>query len=256
MLENFRHKFKYLFSRNGLKYMIRDIKAILKFLRNNKLKITFKGRLGLIKKFYIVTFNIDCPHTQEEIISYVTRILTTPNTVNGCFVEAGCYKGGSTAKFSLAAKLARRELIVFDSFEGIPTNVEPGEKGLFGGGATFREGDYCGPIDEVKANITKYGYIKNCELIKGWFDDSMPNFRRQLAGIYLDVDLESSTRTCLKYLYPQLVPGGYVLSQDGHLPRIVKLFENNKFWEEEVGCQKPEIISLGKKKLIEVQKKE
>src|SRR5690606_19018518 len=45
----------------------------------------------------------------------------------GVLVEAGCFKGGSTAKLSLLAELAGRELVVFDSFEGLPDNDESGQ---------------------------------------------------------------------------------------------------------------------------------
>jgi len=255
MFENLRNRYRYLLSPNGIKYMLKDILAVLRFLKSKEFQLSFRNRLKLIKQFYFITFNIDCPHTQEEIIAYVTKILATPFSIKGFFVEAGCYKGGSTAKFSLAAQISKRKLVVFDSFEGIPKNIEGSEYGLFGGSATFREGDYRGGISEVKGNIAKYGSLSSCKLIKGWFEDSMPNFKQQIAGIYLDVDLESSTQTCLKNLYPLLQLGGYLLSQDGHMPRIVKLFNNDKFWKNEVGCKKPHVITLGKKKLIMVQKK-
>ena len=39
-------------------------------------------------------------------------ILSIPKDKDGCIVEAGSYKGGSTAKFSLFAKLANREILI------------------------------------------------------------------------------------------------------------------------------------------------
>lgn len=49
--------------------------------------------------------------------------------------------------------------------------------------------------------------------IKGWFEDTMPVFNERIIAAYIDVDLASSTKTCLKYLYPLLVPGGdYLLT--------------------------------------------
>lgn len=255
MFENLRNRFRFLLSPNGVKYMLRDFFAVFRFLKSKEFNLSLINRLKLVKQLYIITFNLDCPHTQEEIIAYIIKILATPPSIKGCFVEAGCYKGGSTAKFSLAAQIIKRKLVVFDSFEGIPKNIEEREQGLFGGSATFREGDYRGSFEEVKFNIAKYGSPSSCEFVKGWFDNTMVNFKEPIAGIYLDVDLKSSTRTCLKNLYPLLQPEGYLLSQDGHLPRIVKLFNNDKFWEKEVGCKKPHFASLGKKKLIMIQKK-
>ena len=57
-------------------------------------------------------------------------------------MEAGCFKGGSTAKFSIAAKIAGRRLYVFDSFQGIPAHNEDHGRTIWGGAVAFRQGDY------------------------------------------------------------------------------------------------------------------
>lgn len=231
-----------------------DVTSLTAFLFKKNLKVSFYKRLCIIKQLYTISYAIDCPHTQHEIISFIKIILLTPLHVKGCVVEAGCYKGGSTAKFSIAAKMANRPLVVFDSFEGIPENKEPHDKNIFGGDASFSKGSYCGTLDEVKRNINKFGELDICELIKGWFDDTMPKFSKSIVAIYLDVDLASSTRTCLKYLYPLLVPGGVLYSQDGHLPLVIDVFKDDEFWKKEVGYPKPHIEGLGKKKLIKIVK--
>ena len=71
---------------------------------------------------------------------------------------------------------------------------------------------------------------------------------------YLDVDLASSTKTCLKYLYPLVIPGGIIYSQDGDFPLVIEVFNDDRFWENEVGCKKPDIEGLGKKKLLKIIK--
>ena len=82
----------------------------------------------------------------------------------------------------------------------------------------------------------------------------MPEFDKPIAAIYLDVDLASSTRTCIKYLYPQLVPGGILYSQDGHLPLVIDVFNNEKFWRHKKLAMQDPILDLGKKKLIKLVK--
>ena len=73
-------------------------------------------------------------------------------------------------------------------------------------------------------------------------------FSQPVALAYLDVDLASSTKTCLKNLYPLLSPGGSIYSQDGDFPLVVEVFNNEKFWKEEVGCvELPQVTGLGKK---------
>jgi O-methyltransferase len=93
-----------------------------------------------------------------------------------------------------------------------------------------------------------------CDFVKGWFKNTMPKFSKPIAAIYLDVDLASSTQTCLKYLYPLLVESGTLYSQDGHLPIVIDVFDDDDFWEKEVGYKKPHIKGLGEKKLIEIKK--
>lgn len=228
--------------------------TVTRFLFKKNPRLNFRQRFSLIKRLYAISRAVKCPHTQHEIISFINTILSIPPQVKGCIVEAGCFKGGSTAKFSIASKLAGRRLIVFDSFEGLPEHDEPHRKNIFGGRADFHKGGYCGTLDEVKNNIGKFGEPDSCKFIKGWFDDTMPKFSEPIAAIYLDIDLASSTRTCLKYLYPLLVPGCILYSQDGHLPLVIDVFSDDAFWEKQVGCPKPAIEGLGKRKLIKIVK--
>ncbi len=232
-----------------------DLASLLAFLLKRQPKASFYQKLYVIKQSYLISHHVPCPHSQHEIMSFVKTILSIPDHTDGCIVEAGSYKGGSTVKFSIAAKMVNRKLIVFDSFQGIPKNDEPqGGQTIFGSSAYFSKGSYCGTLDEVEGNIDKFGELEVCEFIKGWFGDSMPRFLRPIASIYLDVDLASSTRTCLKYLYRLLTPGGILYSQDGHLPCVINVFNDTGFWEREVGCPKPHIEGLGKWKLIRIVK--
>jgi O-methyltransferase len=232
----------------------KDRKAVLAFIWNDRLKATFGQRVRLAANLYKISFNVQSPHTQEEILHFIEAILSLPREMPGVVVETGCFKGGSSSKFSLAAEIAGRELLVFDSFEGIPPNEEAHTKDIFGQNTGFGAGDYKGALEEVKGNVTKYGAVQRCRFIKGWFDDTLPLFKEPVAAVYVDVDLVSSTSTCLKYLYPLLQPGGTLCSQDGHLPLVLDLFNDAEFWRKEVGCEKPEILGFGKSKLIKIIK--
>jgi len=214
--------------------------------------LTFGQRFFLLRRMYATSFLVDCPHAQKHILAIMDAIFTAPP---GAMVEAGSFKGGSTAKFSLAAKMAGRKLIAFDSFEGIPDNSEVHDYDIFGRYVgNFRPGSYQGRLEEVKYNVNRFGEIGVCEFVKGWFDQTMPHFNEPLGVAYVDVDLASSTRTCIKYLYPLLRPGGVLFSQDGHLPLVMEVFNDDKFWEEEVGCAKPHMEGLGKSIIIKVTK--
>jgi O-methyltransferase len=210
--------------------------------------------MNIVRQLNSIGEAIASPHTLDEILNFIQAILMVPSHSNGRIVEAGCYKGSGTAKFSLAAELAGRELVVFDSFRGIPANDERHDRDIFGTAANFQRGAYCGTLGEVTQNVTRFGRIGCCRFIEGWFEDTMPTFGEPIAAAYLDVDLASSTRTCLKYLYPLLEPGGVLFSQDGHLPLVIDVFDDDGFWRDEVGSEKPAIEGLRKRKLIRLVK--
>ena len=182
-------------------------------------------RISIIKQLFLISSRVWNYHTQEEMLQVINAILKLPPGEEGVVVEAGCFKGASTAKFSLAAALAGKELVVFDSFEGLPSNTEKHEKTIFGEHIWFHEGRYSGGLEEVRQNVTTYGNVKCCRFVQGWFNETLPNFGESVSTAFLDVDLVSSTRTCVKYLYPLLKPGGTLFSQDGHLPLVIELLE-------------------------------
>jgi O-methyltransferase len=198
---------------------------------------------------------VTCTHIQSHILPCFNDILKLSEKP-GIVVEAGCYKGGSSAKFSLAAKKAKKDLYIFDSFEGLPENNEPHDKNIYNGSikSAFIGGKYCGTKDEVKNNIRKFGEYSNCRFIKGWLEKTLPSLNLPISVAYIDVDLASSTKTCLKYLYPLLIPGGALYSQDGDFPLVLDVFNDDNFWKNEVGCKKPKMEGIGTSKIIKITK--
>ena len=94
-------------------------------------------------------------------------------------VECGCAKGGSTAKLSILAKETNRRLFVCDSFEGIPSLPDGMKEMTYEGNLNVPdsvafEGKFSTPMEEVKANISKYGCIEVCEFVPGYFEKSLP----------------------------------------------------------------------------------
>ena len=204
----------------------------------------------IFRRLNHISRQIRCAHNPSHALAFILDMLSAPRNEPGCFVEAGCFKGGSTAKFSVIAKMLNRELVIFDSFEGLPDNREAHVQSLQGHSIEgwFAGGAFYGSLDEVKKNISDYGEISVCHFIKGYFDETMPHFTRPVLSGFLDVDLASSTKSCLKYLFPLLVKGGVLCSQDGDFPLVREVFSDAAFWRDEVGVTPPPpIIGLGKK---------
>jgi O-methyltransferase len=211
-------------------------------------------RRAIVKSITEVHKWVECGHLQAEILEVLASILNFPADTAGVVVEAGTFKGGSAAKLSWACACRGRRLVIFDSFEGLPDNAEPHDRTIFGEKANFTKGAYEGSLEVVKGNIHKYGRIETCEFVKGWFEDTMPTLATPVIAAYVDVDLASSTRACMKYLFPHLVRGGVIFSQDGHLPLVINVLADDDFWQDEVGVTRPRMVGLGSCKLVQIWK--
>lgn len=218
---------------------------------------SFAEQKKWLAKLKHIDANVKSAHNQSHILKFLIEILEMPDAVEGCIVEAGAFKGASTAKISLFAAYKKRKLHVFDSFEGLPPNTEMHEKSTEGHSIKgwFDKGNFAGSLDEVQKNVGKFGDASVVSYHKGWFENAMPLFKEKIALAYLDVDLASSTMTCLKYLFPLIEPGGAIVSQDGDFPLVIDVFKDENFWKNEVGCKEIPVIEGMGKKITIIRKK-
>ena len=122
-------------------------------------------------------------------------------SVPGYIVEVGVFRGGS-AKF-LAQTNAGREVHVFDTFEGIPT--EPWE--LDG----HKRGDFASDFEDVKAYLSD---CPNVTIHRGVFPITWPKGLSPIALAHVDVDMEAVAREAIVLLWPLLSPGGFLVFDD------------------------------------------
>lgn len=234
-------------------YAPKDIPAAFGFVcHSTESPTTFWQRLSLVCSFYRITYRIESPHTEHELITIARRILNLGPGVPGTIVEAGAFHGGSTAKLSLVARLCDRTLDVFDSFEGMPENDEVHGKSIFGREHHFPKGSHAVGLDEVKENVSRYGDISRCRFHKGFFSDTMPGFKEPVALACINADLVQSTKDVLRALYPLMTKGGIIYSQDAHFPWIIDLLKDDGFWRDEIGVEKPPMEGLGHLKFVAI----
>lgn len=234
--------------------MFREAKkvGILEHEIRESLKAKNRDPQEYIQRFRSIQKAIPCAHNPSHALSFLLEMLNQEDNCikypEACFVEAGCFKGGSSAKFSYFASLLGKELVLFDSFEGLPDNEENHDTSIDGYSIKdwFKGGNFKGILAEVEENLKDHGKIEVCKFMPGWFCDTMPAFKTPVIAAFIDVDLASSTEDCLKYLYPLLVPGGVIMSQDGDFPLVIKVFENPASWKGE-GPPEPVIQNLGQK---------
>jgi O-methyltransferase len=176
------------------------------------------------------------------------EILNVPPDTPGVLVECGCYKGGSTVNLSLVAAACGRRLHVFDSFEGLP-EPDAGDAGHVvvaeGLVRTYESGAYAGTLDEVTNNVRRFGALGASTFHKGLFSDTLPEFDEPVVFAYLDVDLASSEKVCLRHLWPLLVPRAFVFTDEAHHLEIAELFFDRQWWKDELDAAPPGLVGAG-----------
>jgi O-methyltransferase len=202
-----------------------------------KLSFFRKYRLGI--RMFLNKFRIPTGTSYKSHLAMALKILETPPDVAGDIVECGTWRGGSAANLSLIAKLTGRKLLIFDSFEGLPEGKDEDRQ------AVYETGDYCGPMDEVKRNIQRYGAIDVCEFTKGWFDATLPVLKTPVLLAFLDVDLELSLETCVRYIWPNLVDQGYIFIDEYVDLDYCAIFWSEEYWRRYFNRTPPGLIGAG-----------
>jgi hypothetical protein len=57
-------------------------------------------------------------------------------------------------------------------------------------------------------------------LVPDWFDQTLPGVDFPIALLFLDVDLEASLDTCVRNLWPYLIDGGCLFTDEGIVHRL------------------------------------
>ena len=238
----------------SVKFLLsRDRKAVLSFLSASyPFSFPMTKRVRLLRDFLHITHQVRGYHTLAELLTVCDRIFRIGDQENIVIIEAGAGSGSSTAKLSLATRIVGGQLYVFDSFRGIPENDEQHHL-LDGRPLKFVRGAFKGRLAAVQKRVEAYGAPEVCHYTKGLFADTLPSCDLSPNICLLDVDLISSTRTCLEHFAPKMKPGGTIFSQDGHLRATVDLLEDDDFWDQLLGRTAPDIIGLDRDKFIEIK---
>lgn len=115
----------------------------------------------------------------------------------GIACEFGVYRGAS---LMLVAGYRKKPVFGFDSFEGLP---KPWEFG-----ATRHEAGHfaCAPPTDLPPSVT---------LVPGWFDESIPAWKREHEGpvqfLHIDCDLYESAKAVLMLLNDRIEPGAVIV---------------------------------------------
>ena len=170
------------------------------------------------------------PYTLNNFISLaqICDAVDGLENIKGAIVEMGCFNGGSGALMAWRAKRRnqRRDAWLFDSFEGLPefsaADKEKADKkglGIRGSNSTVMKttGVFKGEMEKVREISKKMGVDDLVRPIKGWFQNTVPEAKRNIGSIallHLDADIYESTKYCLNELYDLVSQGGMIILDD------------------------------------------
>lgn len=140
------------------------------------------------------------------------------NGISGDYVEFGSW-GANTFKLAYghtAGGPVTRHMWAFDSFAGLPETSDP--RDVHPGWRTGGPGQ--GGVDQFHAACEDHGIPRDAyTAIEGYYDDSLPPFGTDappadIALVYLDCNLYTSTVSALRFLSPRLKHGMIIAFDD------------------------------------------
>jgi hypothetical protein len=146
------------------------------------------------------------------------RLARRVKDVSGSIVECGTWRGGMIA--GIADVLgSSRKYCLFDSYQGLPPAKE-----IDGAGAlawqsdktSERYRDNCTASEEEARCAMSRSTAKDYQIIKGWFEDTLPKFTSEvpIALLRLDADWYESTKCILEHFAPRVASGGMIIVDD------------------------------------------
>jgi O-methyltransferase len=204
-------------------------------------------RQKIVHRFELIDSKVPITTTRTDGL-FITEMLFNIQP-EGPLIECGCYAGGSSAKLSIISKLLNRELIIFDSFEGLPSvdqyylrdyHCRRSDEWV----TDWNAGKYATRLDEVRSNLELYGELSVTRLVKGWFNETLTdeNLPEQIAFAFVDVDLASSARDCFVAIWPRLSEKGIYVTHDAAFIKVLQEIYNPQLWRDKLGGAMPPIL--------------
>ncbi len=148
----------------------------------------------------------------------------------GAAAELGVYRGGFARCINLL--LPERKLYLFDTFEGFDAAEAKGQA------AGFVQAHRNTGAERV---LRLMPHPEKVIIKHGLFPASLGGLEDRFALVSLDVDLEESTLAGLRWFYPRLNPGGYLLLHDYNSPRLPGVKRALRCYETELGQHIPAV---------------
>ena len=148
--------------------------------------------------------------------------------VPGAAAELGVYRGFFARCINML--LPGRKLYLFDSFAGFSADACPTE--------SFQAAHRNTAVEKVLAIMP---HPEKVTVKPGFFPASLEGLEEQFCLVSLDVDFYQTTMDGLRYFWPRLERGGYLLLHDWGSPKLPGVAKALSDYETEIGSPIPAI---------------
>ena len=148
--------------------------------------------------------------------------------VPGAAAELGVYRGFFAR--CINQLLPERKIYLFDSFEGFAEEACATD--------SFQAAHANTTSEKVLAILP---YPEKVILKPGFFPESLGGLEEQFCLVSLDVDFYQTTLEGLRYFWPRIAEGGYLLLHDWGSPKLPGVAKALQDFERENGCRIPAI---------------
>jgi hypothetical protein len=148
--------------------------------------------------------------------------------IGGDMAELGVYRGNSAALLAYYARIHRRRVLLFDTFQGFD------RRDLVGG-------DESRPIEFDDTSLARVRDLvgkRDVRFVQGRFPQSIaPDlFMSRFCLAHIDCDLYEPAKAALEFFYPRISPGGLLIVHDYGNPH----WDGMKRAVDEYCCEIPE----------------
>jgi len=165
---------------------------------------------------------------EEEFQNDYVRLATLEllcrrlQTVSGAAAELGVYRGFFAR--CINRLLPERRLYLFDSFEGFQESA--------GASASFQAAHANTAAEKVLSILP---HPEMAVVKPGFFPGSLQGLEEQFCLVSLDVDFYDTTLEGLRYFWPRLSRGGYLMLHDWGSPKLPGVARALREYEAELG---------------------
>ena len=146
--------------------------------------------------------------------------------VPGATAELGVYRGFFSQ--CINQLMPNRKLYLFDSFEGFAQETNASD--------SFQAAHQNTAVDKVLAIMP---HPERITVKPGFFPDSLEGLEEQFCLVSLDVDFYQTTLDGLRYFWPRLELGGYLMLHDWGSPKLPGVSKALADYEAEIGGKIP-----------------